>query len=425
MDEDIGHRTLLVRSVMSTALRGGGAVLVLGFNVLAARYSGADSYGSFAFAFAIISIGTVVARLGLETVVLRDVARHDDRSDWTSASGVIGRSSAVVAVASAAIAVGLIAFAAPIATLLEGGDRTETALRVMAAGLVPFSLLTLLGEALKALHRWVLGVVVQSIVPPIIALAVLLTVSRNAAGIASAYVSGLLVGVLVAAVCVGRAIPLGRGTPVSLRDLLRAGRPLLWVSSLGLLLTMTDTIILGMFEPAQTVGQYSAAVRLAMLSALIQGATGGVLGPRMAVLWSRGEGAALHDLFRRSSVVMTMVGAAVGVVLVLLGGPMLEVFGTGFSRAWPALAILGVGQFVVLATGPAGRVLVMSGHATLQARATSIATVGNVALNLLLIPPFGMVGAAVATSAALTVKNGVTTYYARHIVSVAGSSQVR
>ena len=80
-------------------------------------------------------------------------------------------------------------------------------------------------------------------------------------------------------------------------------------------------------------------------------------------------------------------------------------FGHEFGRAYWPLLLLAVGQLVNAWFGPTGMLLNMTGHEREVTRAVTVAAGMNVVLNLLLIPPFGVVGAAIATSASLVFWN--------------------
>ena len=85
---------------------------------------------------------------------------------------------------------------------------------------------------------------------------------------------------------------------------------------------------------------------------------------------------------------------------------MLAIFGADFEVADTALVILAVGQLVALASGPVGAVLVMTGRERLQRDAAAAAVAVNLVGNLVLVPTYGMVGAASATAVALIVALG-------------------
>jgi len=99
---------------------------------------------------------------------------------------------------------------------------------------------------------------------------------------------------------------------------------------------------------------------------------------------------------------MFAVGLPVGVMLIVAGGPILAVvFGGDFRRGHAALAILCTAQLVNVGTGSASLLLNMAGHERVTARSLMWSAAANVILNALLIPAFGIVGAAMATAATM------------------------
>ncbi len=102
---------------------------------------------------------------------------------------------------------------------------------------------------------------------------------------------------------------------------------------------------------------------------------------------------------------MAASSLAVTVALVAFGGPILSLFGKSFRAGWPALAVYAVGQLVSVSNGPVGWLMNLTGHhsraAVVNAVSAGICLVGY----LVLIPLFGLVGAAAANAGAVAVKN--------------------
>ena len=80
---------------------------------------------------------------------------------------------------------------------------------------------------------------------------------------------------------------------------------------------------------------------------------------------------------------------------------VLSLLGPGFGAAAPALSVLAVAMLAVVATGNANTVLNMAGRSSWAARNTGRAAAVMLALDLLLVPRFGIVGAAAGWSAAM------------------------
>jgi len=90
----------------------------------------------------------------------------------------------------------------------------------------------------------------------------------------------------------------------------------------------------------------------------------------------------------------------IGVLVILFaaGDVMTVLFGSEYTRGSTALFILTIGQFINIATGATGTILIMTGRQTAWFRLSMLILAINLALNLTLIPIWGMNGAAVATS---------------------------
>jgi O-antigen/teichoic acid export membrane protein len=96
---------------------------------------------------------------------------------------------------------------------------------------------------------------------------------------------------------------------------------------------------------------------------------------------------------------MFLTAISAGLFFLLLGRPALSfIFGPEFGAAYLPLLILCAGQLVNAATGCAILLLNMTGNERYPLLATMVAAFLNVMLNLLLIPPYGIHGAAIATA---------------------------
>jgi O-antigen/teichoic acid export membrane protein len=106
------------------------------------------------------------------------------------------------------------------------------------------------------------------------------------------------------------------------------------------------------------------------------------------------------------------------VVLLVFPRQLLTVFGGGFTEGAIVTVILACGQLVGAAAGPCGVVLNMSGRVALSLFDNALVLVANIGLNLLLIPRWGIVGAAAAWSASIIVVNGIKVIQAWKIVGI-------
>jgi O-antigen/teichoic acid export membrane protein len=140
------------------------------------------------------------------------------------------------------------------------------------------------------------------------------------------------------------------------------------------------------------------------------------MGPTAASLHGAGETERLRVTFARMTWATAAVGLVVGALLIVAGPWLLGLFGPEFVAGYPALVVLVVGQVVNAATGSVGVILGMTGHAGRLFVNAGLTAVLTVVLNVLLIPQFGIVGSALATSISLATVNIVRTIQVRQVL---------
>jgi O-antigen/teichoic acid export membrane protein len=178
----------------------------------------------------------------------------------------------------------------------------------------------------------------------------------------------------------------------------------------------TALIVLGIFTSAGEVGIYDVASRTATLSALVLISFGGIFSPMISSLHQQGLTADLGYLYKDVSR-WTFTGALVFfLVTALLAKDVMAFFGEDFVVGWPVIVIVAAAQLFNSSVGPTARVLAMTGRQRMVMTATISSAIVAVVANLLLVPDFGIFGAAVATAAALVVSNSLSLFFVRRFL---------
>jgi O-antigen/teichoic acid export membrane protein len=162
-------------------------------------------------------------------------------------------------------------------------------------------------------------------------------------------------------------------------------------------------IVAGTMLSNADIAVYNIGFRIALLVAFGLMAIDSYAAPDIMRLHSKGETAELKKLIDRITRMRFLVALGSIVIFVLLGRWILGFFGDEFTDGYWVLIILGLTQLVQAAVGPVARLLSMTGH---QDQGFYISTVSLViagVLIVLLTPPFGVVGTAVAALLAITV----------------------
>lgn len=187
--------------------------------------------------------------------------------------------------------------------------------------------------------------------------------------------------------------------PVGDRRLLAYSAPTALAEMSGAVITRVDRIFLGVYRTSVDVGVYQAAAQLSIIMASILYAFNMILMPMISEQYHKKDLRQLEELFRINT--KWGIYSVVPLVLVIVfasSDVMTVLFGQEYASGASALLILTVGQFINIATGATATILIMTGNQTTWFRLSLVMMGISLALNLLLVPRWGIIGAAIATS---------------------------
>ena len=376
-----------------------GQLFRFAYNLAAARLLGAEALGTYALVVAVMQVGETVAVGGLDAGLLRFVSQRDGEEQRQIIASAIKRTLLAALLSGLLIAL----FSAQLASLLHGGGLLRMTLLSVAVAL-PLSVMTLMaGFAFQAHQRLMPKVVASQIIVPGTFLLSMLA-SRYLWGREAALTVPFAVAPLVALLWI---LPgFRRMTGIGLNDLLRAGSnhelnrfalPLLAVSLFSILSHWIDVVMLGLLTDVGTVGLYQPAARTAGLLRSTLLAFAGIAAPMIAGYHGRREFdgiRATYGMVNRWIVTIVMVPF---LLLALFPGEVLSVFGKGFGAGSTALLLLSVSSLLLAWFGLGNTVLAMCGGERLSMINQAVALVLQALLHWLLIPRFGLNGAALST----------------------------
>jgi O-antigen/teichoic acid export membrane protein len=192
----------------------------------------------------------------------------------------------------------------------------------------------------------------------------------------------------------------GAEPPVE-RRLLVTGFYFLLAATVQVLFSRVDMLFLGYFfaDSPEQVGFYSVAARYAELLLLPFVVLNTISAPLYAKLHAEKNLSEMQSVYARTTRILFVVSLATTAAALLLGPVAMGWFGKDFTAGYKAFCWLAFGQLFYAFTGTGGQVLLMTGHErlalSLQATGLLVAVVGH----LILIPRWGIDGAAVAAIA--------------------------
>jgi O-antigen/teichoic acid export membrane protein len=193
---------------------------------------------------------------------------------------------------------------------------------------------------------------------------------------------------------------------------MRISVPMLMVASAAFVTGQIGVVTLGMFRSEGDIGHYSAALKLSSLTVFIMQAINTMAAPKFAELYHVGKMDELFSIARKSSKMAFWITLPILLVLILFGKQILNrLFGEEFIVAYPAMACLVFGQFISTLSGSTGYFMNMTGHQDAFKNIMISSAVINIGLCMLLVPSYGINGAAFAAMTGLIFWNAAVLYY--------------
>lgn len=370
---------------------------------------GASALGRYAQAYALLTVLVAVATLPFGAGVTRFVAMNRADRDDGALRGAVRLTITGTVACSVLLSGALFSLAGATAHQVFHDPGLVTPFRLVAIALPLAALAEAALNATVGFNRMRPRAVVKLVLEPVIRLVLtggLLLVGMGLVGAMIALVASSAVEAILAMRAlrgyVGRIDEPPRYDP---RDLfafsLVAGTA--WLATNGLV--WADTLILGALRSSAEVGVYTVATRIVVLATFAMPAVTQAFQPRITDLYHRGRHTQLRQAFHVVTGWNLVLSLPAFALLLAFPAELLGLFGRAFTGAVLVTMILVVGKIIDAATGPGAMMLTMSGRPgwALVDNAGILAL--NVVLNLALIPPYGIAGAAVAWSISLVVGN--------------------
>jgi O-antigen/teichoic acid export membrane protein len=185
----------------------------------------------------------------------------------------------------------------------------------------------------------------------------------------------------------------------SIRKHLIISVPMILTSFIQLLNGRVDTVMLGLFESQSTgdVGVFTVAFKIAVVTNFMIGAIKSIAMPKISELFWSGRMVNLNQMISKSTRIIFLFAAPVSALLIIFPDQLLSLFKPEFVIGSNTLRIFAVSQLIDASCGLVAVFLNMTGNQIFFTRLVAITTSANILLNWLLIPIYGMEGAAIAT----------------------------
>ena len=180
-------------------------------------------------------------------------------------------------------------------------------------------------------------------------------------------------------------------------DLLSLSLPMMITGVFTTIIFQTDTIMIGMMQTDVDVGVYSVVMKLASLTSFVLLSVNTFAAPKYSELYHQGKMEDLKFVAQGFSKILLFITLLMAVIMIIFGQYILSFFGEEFIVGYSALILIVVGWIFNAWAGPVVAMMNMINlHKEVQNIYIIVALV-NILLNGLLIPKFGITGAAIAS----------------------------
>jgi O-antigen/teichoic acid export membrane protein len=394
-------------ALIAFAIRILSAAIAFVSQIVLARLMGEFEYGIFIFVWVLAVLFGNLSCLGFHASIIRFLPEYNTASALAEIRGLT-MAARIFAMLSATA----LAMVGGAGLWLFGSMIEDYYVIPLYLGLITLPMIALgdVMEGTARAHSWAIAAMSPTyIARPLLILAFMLlatsagmpqdAATAMAAALAATYVTTL--GQFLAMIWrLGKHYVRGP-MKVELWRWLRVSVPIFLVDGFGFLLTNSDVVIVGLYLEPDDVAIYFAAAKTMALVHFVMFAVKAAAGPRFSAAMAARDRRQLAEIAVESARWSFWPSVAIGGTVLVAGDFLLSLFGPAFPSGAPLMAILLAGILAKAFVGPGETLLTMAGRQKLCVILYAGALGTNIALNVTLIPLFGLTGAAVATAGAM------------------------
>ncbi len=395
--------------------------------VLIARMASQNDVGLFYLSLAVVTTFIVVSDLGLPASLIRYAPYFEGRGEHGKVRALLKYAYVVVALLSILFLSAIWLCADTIGSMYQN-PLLPGALRIVSLFLLLNNIFRINYSFLNGLSdikQMQLLLNMDNVLKFVLTAAFFLVWNASFLTIAAAFLSAHLLVVLLGFVLVARkerTLPADQGAMPSfsfvVKEVVPFGLMLTAIYSFNMLLASCDRILLGYLaspsQATQLVAVYSISTTLATVLVMFPAAIGSVFLPLMSRLAGKDDTNQMRSTMDTAQRWLLFIILPVTVVMVSLPAELLGAFyGQAYQGGWLVMIIFTLGIMMNGFAYLVSMALAALRQVGLELRISAAAAVANVVFCLLLIPGFGMEGAALASLLSFTLLLILYRYYGR------------
>tara|TARA_B100000963_G_scaffold181255_1_gene157594 strand:+ start:1753 stop:3090 length:1338 start_codon:yes stop_codon:yes gene_type:complete len=413
------HFTELIKGASSTfILKILGLVVGYGLAIFITNKFGAFVFGQYVTALLIIEILSIISRLGIDTALVRYISRYVHNGASQLINKLYFKSIAIVTSAAIIFTLVLLFFSSYIADFM---NLDEEYLLIVSFSFIPLVLFHMNVQAIRGLKKMLSFSFLNNVAITLFTfIIVVILVSTNSSEKLPiyAYVGSVFIMTFSSYFLwfyhktkLENFKVVNSETELTTKALFKVSIPLLMGQSMMLIMGKVDLFMLANLTSSDQVGIYNIALKLSMLAYMGLMAVNSIAAPKFSEIHSSGDIEALKKIVQQSTKTIFWVTVPVLILFLCFPKSILSVFGEEFKLAAMALIILSISKMFSAISGSVGTFLQMVGKQNVFQNILILTAVINICLNYILIPKYGIDGAAFASAISGVIWNSLMIIY--------------
>jgi O-antigen/teichoic acid export membrane protein len=390
-----------------------GIIFGLIMNLIIARLYGAELYGRFIYIYTFISFFPSLTSLGLRNGLIYFIPKYTTNNDKEKRNTLITNSFILTSVLSVIVIIVISLNSDFISANLLNNSELSPLIKIMSPLIILLTLNTISQGVFRGKMEIKDFIIGKDLLMPsikLVVVTVLYFLGLRIEGLILGYYIGFIV------LIVYYLVKIILNNNIKFKDVKLKNRKLIYSTfkfSLPLFLTgflvffvnKTDTFMIGYFLGDADVGIYNIALRIGTMSGFVLTAFNTTFAPMISNLYEQDkmkELASIYKIITKWALTINLIAFS---LFVLFSEEIMLFFGQEFTSGAYALIFIGVGQIANVMVGPAGYLNTMTGKPQYALYTNIIVLILNITLNYLMIPIYGINGAAIASALSVSIAN--------------------
>ena len=401
---------LIKNSLKVLLLRASGIVLMFLLSLFLTNSFSAEIVGQYDFVRSFLMILSGASLLGTNQAIIYYSGILTSKKSFGSIKSIYFKMNFLILIACAILYAPLLVIDKEVINQIFNKQGAYELVSLSLQGLVFYSITMLNIDTIRALKHTLISEGFRNIFryTPFFIFSIILYIIETPEDLVLWFIYSFVVIFVISTAVVyfflfNKNFPKSAAHNFSSTEILRASYPMALSAISYFLMQSTDVLFISAYDTFESVAYYSIAVKLATVTALALISVNIVIAPKIASIYNDKNFYQLKLILKKATRMNVVISLPIIIILLFFSEYVLSTFGSNYILAKNALWILLIAQFFNSITGPSALYLNMTGRQKKLNVILVISLLINVVLNIILVPDFGMLGAAISTTTSFVI----------------------